>query len=122
MVEAAQAQAAAFKNVGALTGRPPMDFALLLDALFYWLRNAGPLRDLPAEFGPWRTVYGCFRLWADNGLWARMLKSVANAGGVVCLVDGTHIPVHQSGCNPRGGADRQAMGRTRGGATPRLWH
>lgn len=97
-----------------------MDFALLLNALFYRLRNAGPWRDLPAEFGPWRTVYGWFRLWADNGMWARMLKSVAKAGGVVCLVDGTHIPVHQSGCNPRGGADRQAMGRTRGGRNTKV--
>lgn len=114
------AQAAVFKNVGALKGRPPMCPSLLLEALFYKLRNPGPWRDLPAEFGRWRTVYGWFRLWADNGLWACLLKMVAKAGGVVCLVDGTHIPVHQSGCNPRGGADRQAMGRTRGGRNTKL--
>lgn len=118
MVEAAQA--AAFKNVGALKGRPPASPALLLEALFYRLRNSGPWRDLPSGFGPWRTVYGWFRLWADNGLWGRLLKTVAKAGGTVCLVDGTHIPVHQCGCNPRGGAEHQAMGRTRGGRNTKL--
>ena len=60
------------------------------------------------------------RLWAENGLWARLLKIVAKSGGVVCLVDGTHIPVHQSGCNPRGGPEHQAMGRTRGGRNSKL--
>lgn len=118
MVEAAQR--AAFKNGGALTGRPPRPVGVLLEALFYRLRNAGPWRDLPTEFGPWRTIYGWFRLWADNGLWNRLLKQVARTGSVVCLVDGTHIPVHQSGCNPRGGPESQAMGRTRGGRNTKL--
>ena len=29
---------------------------MVLDALFYRLRNAGPWRDLPEGFGPWRTI------------------------------------------------------------------
>jgi transposase len=90
MVEAAQA--AAFKNVGALTGRPPTSPEIFLEALFYRLRNSGPWRDLPAAIGPWNTIYGWFRLWAANGLWARLLKIVAKSGGVVCLVDAPIFP------------------------------
>jgi hypothetical protein len=75
---------------------------------------------LPASFGPWRTIYGWFRLWAENGLWARLLKIAAKSGGVVCLVDGTHIPVHQSGCDPRGGPEHQAVGLARGGRNTKL--
>ena len=65
-------------------------------------------------------LYSWFRLWAGHGGWARLLKTVAKSGGVVRLVDGTHIPVHQSGCNPRGGAGGQAMGRTLGGRNTKL--
>lgn len=30
------------------------------------------------------------------------------------LVDGMHVVVHQCAANPSGGADKQAMGKTRG--------
>jgi transposase len=67
------AQAAAQKN-GALKagGRPRAGLDMVLDALFYRMRNAGPWRDLPEGFGPWRTIYGwhrqCFKTldWGEK--------------------------------------------------------
>ena len=50
---------------------------MVLDAVFYRLRNAGTWRDLPEGFGPWRTIYGRHRLWAREGLWARLLDRIA---------------------------------------------
>jgi transposase len=50
---------------------------MVLDALFYRLRNAGPWRDLPEGFGPWRTIYGWYRRWAREGLWGRMLARLS---------------------------------------------
>lgn len=94
---------------------------MVLDALFYRLRNAGPWRDLPDAFGPWRTIYGWYRLWAREGLWARLLACVARkAKSRIRLVDGTHVRVHQCAANPRGGADSQAMGKTRGGRNTKI--
>jgi hypothetical protein len=49
------AEEAAHKNGGAQVnrgGRPPTELDVLLEALFYRLRNAGPWRDLPEHFGP----------------------------------------------------------------------
>jgi hypothetical protein len=32
-------------------------------------------RDLPEEeFGPWRTVYGHYRQWREEGLWQRIVQ------------------------------------------------
>jgi transposase len=94
---------------------------MVLDALFYRLRNAGPWRDLPEGFGPWRTIYGWHRLWAREGLWARMLARMARkVRNRIRLVDGTHVRVHQCAANPKGGAAAQAMGKTRGGRNSKI--
>lgn len=93
---------------------------IVLEALFYRLRNAGPWRDLPGEFGSWETIYGWFRAFVRNGLWDKFLNMVARAKGKVRLVDGTHIRCHQCATNPRGGAAAQAMGATRGGRNTKL--
>ena len=122
------AQAAASKNgrvvkVKSKGGRPETAMALILDALFYRLRNCSPWRDLPVEkFGPWQTIYGWYRKLAGQGLWQRLLKTIVKEKqrGDVVLVDGTHILVHQSAANPRGGAALQAMGKTRGGRNTKL--
>ena len=72
------AQGAAQKNGACkLGGRPPAGLDMVLDALFYRLRNAGPWRDLPEGFGPWRTIYGWYRRWARDGLWGRMLAKLS---------------------------------------------
>ena len=94
---------------------------MVLDALFYRLRNAGPWRDLPEGFGPWRTIYGWHRRWAREGLWGRMLARLARkVKGRIRLVDGTHVRVHQCATNPKGGAAAHAMGKTRGGRNTKI--
>lgn len=120
MVGAAQtaAQKNDALNVG---GRPPTALDIVLDALFYRLRNAGPWRDLPDCFGPWRTIYGWYRRFAREGIWEQLLASLAKkTRSKVRLIDGTHVVVHQSGANPAGGAAAQAMGRTRGGRNTKI--
>lgn len=51
-------------------GRPPTDRRRILDALFYLVRAGCQWRMLPREYGPWETVYGYFRRWHKQGLWA----------------------------------------------------
>jgi transposase len=119
LVEAAQK--AASKNGRGRGGRPPTPLDLVIEALFYRLRNSSPWRDLPCEFGPWQTIFGYYRHWAHTGLWGRMLRRVAKPNrSAVRLADGTHIVVHQCAANPRGGAEAQAMGKTRGGRNTKL--
>lgn len=107
---------------GRLKGRrPPTPLNLVAEASFYRLRNAGPWRDLPQEFGPWRTIYGWHQRFVRDGVWQKLLKGYANRQrSKVRLIDGAHTVVHQSGCNPVGGASVQAMGKTRGGRNTKL--
>ena len=90
-------------------------------AIFYVLRTGIPWRDLPAQFGPWRSVYTRFRRWCMAGLFARMLAFLsAAAEGELRHIDCSHIKLHQDGTNPRGGQATQAIGRTKGGINTNL--
>lgn len=51
------------------TGRPPTDRRRVIDAILYWCRTGCQWRYLPAGFPHWRTVYGYFRKWTDDGTW-----------------------------------------------------
>ena len=94
---------------------------IVLDALFYRLRNAGPWRDMQDCFGPWRTIYGWYQRFARNGVWSQLLASLARkTRSKVRLIDGTHVVVHQCAANPAGGVAAQAMGKTRGGRNTKI--
>ena len=119
------AENAASKNGGGVirrrVGRPRTDLSRVLDALFYRLRNPGPWRDLPKEFGPWKTIHHWVTVWSKNGLWVRILRLICNRRpGSVRLVDGSHVPVHQSGANPRRARGPQQTGKTRGGRNTKI--
>jgi transposase len=53
-------------------GRPRTDLRQVLDAIFYVVKGGIQWRYLPADFPPWETVYGVFRRWKGNHLWAAL--------------------------------------------------
>jgi transposase len=93
----------------------------MVEAIFYVLRTAVGWRDLPPCFGPWKSVYTRWRRWCALGLWQEILSLLSRrAKGCLRFVDGSHIKLHQFGCNPPGGQHAQAIGRTKGGLTTKL--
>jgi putative transposase len=54
-------------------GRPPQHSRReLVDAMCYVLRSGCAWRLLPHDFPPWQTVYHYFRLWREDGTFARI--------------------------------------------------
>ena len=45
------------------------DHRLLIDGILWALLLGWARVNLPAEFGPWQTVYDRFRKWCRSGLW-----------------------------------------------------
>ena len=57
---------------GKKPGRPPKwTRRQLIDGIRWRVRVGSPWRDVPAQYGPWQTVYGLFRRWQRDGTWAR---------------------------------------------------
>jgi putative transposase len=51
-------------------GRPrSVEIRRILNGLFYGQRSGGAWRYLPAEYGPWPTVYYYLRRWWLDGTW-----------------------------------------------------
>jgi transposase len=79
-------------------GRPPVDPRDMIDAIFWRLRTGAPWRDLPEEFGPWKTVYNHFDKWNSDGILDqvqhRLLQNIVKDNGIdmdLWCIDGTVI-------------------------------
>ncbi len=52
---------------------------LVVNAIFYQLKNGCQWRDLPVDFPNWQTVYSQFRRWKFNGTWEKVLAELAGS-------------------------------------------
>ncbi len=84
-------------------GRPMKDHRLLVEGAVYRYRTGVAWRDLPAEFGPWQTVWKRHHRFSLDGTWDRVLTALlADADAVGNLdwrvsVDSSSMRVHQHG-------------------------
>ncbi len=99
-------------------GRPLRDHRLLVEGAIYRYRTGVAWRDLPAEFGPWQTVWKRHHRFALDGTWDRVLTALqaqADADGELdwrVSVDSTVARVHQHAAT----ADRPAASSGRSSA------
>jgi hypothetical protein len=92
---------------------------------------------VPDRYGHWQSVYGLFRRWQRDGIWARIwitLLGFADAVGLITWqvsVDSTINRAHQHAAGARRHPDRQVeppgaepadhgLGRSRGGFTTKI--
>src|SRR6187549_1194872 len=57
-------------------GRRGNDNRKFVEAVLWWRRTGVPWRDLPAEFGPWKTVFNRFDRWSKKGRWTRLFQAL----------------------------------------------
>lgn len=102
-------------------GRPRSDLRKVIEGIVHILRAGHPWRDMPKRYGPWSTVYGWFRRWCREGLWARLLEVLAKrASGKLRFIDGAYIRVHQDGAPALQHADNEGVGTSRGGRSSKI--
>lgn len=86
-------------------GRPPLDDRNFIQAVLRWHRTGVPWRDLPSEFGPWKTVFNRFDRWSKNGKWTAVLKALeADIDPEWYSIDSTVNRAHQHAAGGIGGA------------------
>lgn len=76
---------AGFMPPPANDGRPrKYPFRRIIDSILYLLREGCQWRGLPNDFPPYSSVYGYFRQWSKNGIWAQINSTLRKAVRVLC--------------------------------------
>ncbi len=93
------------------TGKRWADHRRVLEGIVWRFRVGAPWRDLPADFGPWQTVWKRHYRWSTDGTYAKMFLTVQEAFGSssaatdtlvsVLSVDSTSIRAHQHAAGAR---------------------
>ena len=109
-------------------GRSGSDNRSAVEGMLWLVRTGAPWRDLPECFGHWNTIFRRFRRWADDGVFDRIYQSLnPQLDTSVIMVDGSFIKIHphglgalRNGLTPDQSAEKQAIGRSRGGLNTKV--
>lgn len=88
-------------------GRPATPHRPVVEGAIYRYRTGIAWRDLPAQFGPWQTVWKRHHKFSLDGTWDRVLAALlaeADAAGDIdwrVSADSTIARVHQHGATAR---------------------
>lgn len=53
-------------------GRPRKDDRIVIEGILWIIRTGAPWRDLPSDFGSWKTIHSRMRRWTLNGIWSKI--------------------------------------------------
>ena len=85
-------------------GRRGADNRLFVDACLWLARGAIPWRDLPPEFGNWKSVYTRFRRWSRAGVFDNLFEALsADPDFEYVLIDATISKVHADATSQKAG-------------------
>lgn len=85
-------------------GRPGNNDRNFIEAVLWWRRTGVPWRDLPAEFGSWKTVFNRFDRWAKRGKWQRLFEALkTDCDDEWHSLDSTVNRAHQHAAGAKGG-------------------
>lgn len=79
----------------------------MLDGVFWRTRTGSPWRDLPREYGNWKTVYNRHRRWSADGTWVKILDELRRDADVrvgeewIVGVDAGIVRAHQHAAGAR---------------------
>ena len=73
-------------------GRKRKDDRLMFNVILWLMKAGAPWRDLPPEFGPWKTAHKRFLEWAKLEVWDNILRMLSiNADPEAIIIDATFI-------------------------------
>ena len=62
-------------------GRHGKDDRQFIEAVCWIVRTGAPWRDMPLEFGPWKTVYNRYNYWVKKGHLDKILEVLKKRWG-----------------------------------------
>jgi transposase len=91
------------------------DHRVVINGVLWRTRTGSPWRDLPADYGNWKTVYNRHWRWSRDGTWARVLGELRRGCDVpegkdwTVGVDSTVVRAHQHAAGARHAPPAEAL-------------
>jgi len=57
-------------------GRPPCDLRRVVNGILYLNKTGCQWRMVPKDFGNWSTIYGYFKRWREQNIWAQLMEQL----------------------------------------------
>jgi transposase len=93
----------------------------IISGILHVLKVGCRWRDCPEVYGPHTTIYNLFNRWSAVGIWQKMLEALVDPGASGSQsIDSTTSKAHRCAAGGKGGAQEQAIGRSRGGRTTKI--
>ncbi|QMT45935.1 IS5 family transposase [Neisseria dentiae] len=102
-------------------GRTAVDNRLFIEAILWIIRTGSPWRDLPEEFGNWKSIHKRYRRWVLADRFHDIFEELnRDLDMEYVMIDGTIVKVHRHGQGAKGGLLNQAIGQSKGGMTTKI--
>ncbi len=89
-------------------GRKRKDDRLMFNGILWILKTGASWRDLPLEFGSWKTVHKRFLHWVKMEIWDEILRKLAvNSDPEAVIIDASFVKLHQHGSGAKGGTSNR---------------
>ncbi|AOF92960.1 hypothetical protein BSY16_6037 (plasmid) [Sinorhizobium sp. RAC02] len=90
--------------------KPRVDNRRILSGIIFVNRNGLPWRDMPREYGPYKTLYNRWKRWGTVGVFGRMMEGLAagSSGSKTTMIDATCLKARRTASSlriKRGGLD-----------------
>lgn len=95
---------------------------LFLEAVWYVTRSGCQWRLLPLYYGCWRAIHKRFKSWSETGVIEGFLRHLTKEyDREFIMIDSTIIRAHPCSAGyKKNQQDREALGRSKGGFTPKI--
>jgi transposase len=82
-------------------GVPRVDDRRVLSGIIFCLQRGYRWSDVPAEYGPAKTLYNRYKRWSEAGVFERIFEALARDGTDLgtLMIDASHIKTHRIAAN-----------------------
>ena len=80
------------------------DNRLFVDGVLWVLRSGAEWKDLPEEYGKWKTSHKRYTRWARSGIWKKVFQVLLDdPDNRYVIIDSTIVRTHQQAVCGKGG-------------------
>src|SRR5260370_4112826 len=103
------------------TGPVRQDDRRIISGILHRLREGCRWRALPAEYGPYTTVFNRYNRWSQRGLWQAIFAALVNCAEapVVVMIDSSAVKAHRSASGAKRGSAVNRSGARAARAPPK---